>query len=104
MEPNASVELAQGTIRYYDSGGAGEQPIVFVHGLLGVNGRFQSPTANEQKCRKEDHKTPGSHPRFARFPHQSLPCRVNLVRACAGFLTALARWPSITRFRTGTGA
>jgi pimeloyl-ACP methyl ester carboxylesterase len=36
MEPNASVDLPQGTVRYRDTGGDGE-PIVFVHGLL-VNG------------------------------------------------------------------
>ncbi|HLL92185.1 MAG TPA: alpha/beta hydrolase [Solirubrobacteraceae bacterium] len=36
MEPNASVDLQQGTVRYRDTGGDGE-PIVFVHGLL-VNG------------------------------------------------------------------
>jgi|SRR5271154_6791935 len=33
MEPNASVDLEQGTVRYRDSGGNGEA-IVFVHGLL----------------------------------------------------------------------
>jgi pimeloyl-ACP methyl ester carboxylesterase len=36
MEPNASVDLRQGTVRYRDTRGDGE-PIVFVHGLL-VNG------------------------------------------------------------------
>jgi pimeloyl-ACP methyl ester carboxylesterase len=36
MEPNASVDLRQGTVRYRDTGGDGEA-IVFVHGLL-VNG------------------------------------------------------------------
>lgn len=36
MEPNASVDLRQGTVRYRDTGGDGEL-IVFVHGLL-VNG------------------------------------------------------------------
>ncbi|MSO42188.1 MAG: alpha/beta hydrolase [Solirubrobacterales bacterium] len=41
-----SVELAQGTIRYRDSGGGGSgETIVFIHGLL-VNGLLWDPVTN----------------------------------------------------------
>jgi pimeloyl-ACP methyl ester carboxylesterase len=62
MEPNASIDLRQGTVRYRDSAGSGE-PIVFVHGLL-VNGslwrKVAPPLAADYRCIAPDWPL-GSH-------------------------------------------
>src|SRR6202451_3846054 len=90
MEPNASVDLRQGTVRYRDTGGDGEA-IVFVHGLL-VNGslwRKVTPALQSAgyRCIAPDWPL-GSHLPAMRPDADTTPRGV--ARLVADFLTALA--------------
>jgi pimeloyl-ACP methyl ester carboxylesterase len=89
MEPNASVDLQQGTVRYRDTGGDGE-PVVFVHGLL-VNGslwRNVIPALQSAgyRCIAPDWPL-GSHLPAMRPDADTTPRGV--ARLVADFLTAL---------------